>query len=158
MAQAFKELKIKSVKESWPLVEKFADEICEAYHISNRYFGNIILALEESVRNAMVHGNCNDPRKWVTIHFIRKRSGLCFTIEDEGNGFDVTAIPNPLETESQTGTGIFLIRSLADKVKYNRIGNKVEILFTISSINQETTIKRKAQMNLYFQKQGTQVK
>jgi serine/threonine-protein kinase RsbW len=153
-----KELKIKTVKESWPLVERFVDEICENYHITNRYYGNIILAIEEAVGNAMIHGNGNDPQKFVTISFIGKPAGLSFTIEDEGYGFNVNAIPNPIETEKKTGNGIFLIRSLADSVKYNSTGNEVELLFNISSINQETTINRSKYLNQYFQKYKTHAK
>ena len=158
MTNASKEMKINSIKESWPLIEKFVDDICENYYITNRYFGNIILALEEAVKNAIVHGNRNDPGKEVTIGFKRKPEGLSFIIEDEGSGFNINEVPNPLETEKKTGNGIFLMRTLADKVKFNPSGNCVEILFNISSINQETTITRIAQLNKYFQKHKTVAK
>lgn len=158
MLNTFKELKIRSLKKNWALVERFAEEICEDYHISNRYFGNIMLALEEAVMNSITHGNGNDPNKFVTIQFVRKRSGLTFIVEDEGEGFDVNAIANPLESDTNTGNGIFVIRTLADRVKYNHKGNRVELLFTISSINQETTINRRSQMNSYFDSHKTPVK
>ena len=158
MKNLSKRLKIKTVNEGWPLVEKFVDEICENYHITNRYYGNIILVIEEAVRNAMIHGNRNDPAKYVTISFVRKPAGLSFNVKDEGPGFNINEIPNPLESEKKSGNGIFLIRSLADKVKYNAAGNEVEILFNISSINQETTISRTAYVNKYFEKYKTHAK
>jgi len=53
----------------------------------------------------------------------------------------------------KVGKGIFLIRSLADHVSYNSKGNVVEIVFNISSINQETTLNRISQVHQYFNKQ-----
>jgi hypothetical protein len=55
------------------------------------------------------------------------------------------------------GNGIFLIRSLADKVFFNSIGNQVELTFTISSINQETTLNRISQLKNYFSRQKSLV-
>jgi serine/threonine-protein kinase RsbW len=158
MTKYSKELSINSIQRDLPLVEKLIDEICDNYHISNRFYGNILLAVEEAVRNGIVHGNKMDPGKSVKVVFERRPIGLFFRIEDEGPGFDIKSIPNPLETDQETGNGIFLIRSLADKVKYNSAGNSVEILFSISSINQETTLHRISCMNNYFDKYKTTAK
>lgn len=158
MIHNFKELKIKSLQKEWPLVERFTDTICEEYYVSNRYFANIMLAIEEAVQNAIVHGNRNDDSKSVSIRFVRKRSGLSFIIEDEGAGFNVADVPNPLDSDTNEGTGIFLMKSLADRVKYNEKGNRVELLFTISSINYETTINRRSALSNYFNTIQTKVK
>jgi serine/threonine-protein kinase RsbW len=116
----------------------------------------------EAVRNAIVHGNNNNPDKLVLINFKSIPNGLCFTVKDEGAGFDFRSVPNPIEaTETQSeniGKGIFIICSLADKVSYNSRGNVVEIVFFISSINQETTLNRIAQIRNYFMKQRTLAK
>ena len=76
---------------------------------------------------------------------------------DQGKGFDFRNVPNPLEAEDSlaenVGKGIFLIRSLADQVSYNSKGNVIEIIFFISSINQETTLNRISQIHKYFSKQ-----
>ena len=42
MTRIFKELKISSSKESLTKVENFVEEICEAYYITNSYYGNIL--------------------------------------------------------------------------------------------------------------------
>ena len=158
MKSSLKELKIMSGQENWFLVEKFIEDICETFHITNRYYGNILLTIEEAVRNAMIHGNGNDPKKSVTISFKRKPIGLAFRIIDEGKGFNINGIPNPIESDKKTGNGLFLIRSLADSIRYNDKGNELEVVFNISSINQETTISRKRQLDNYFQKQTSNVK
>ena len=142
-------------------VEKFVEEISDMYYIHNSYFGNILLTIEEAVINAIKHGNKLDENKNVQIVFKGTRNGLIFTIEDEGEGFNSKDIPNPLETDDNNteniGKGIFLIRSLADKVAYNPKGNQVEISFNISGINHETTLNRLNLVHQYFIKQKAEV-
>jgi len=157
MNKIYKELKISSTNESLAKVEKFVEEICETYYITNSYYGNILMAILEAVKNAIVHGNKTNPEKQVKICFRSILNGLCFKITDQGNGFDFRNVQNPIETEDplsgKVGKGIFLIRSLADHVSYNSKGNVVEIVFFISSINQETTLNRISQIRQYFNKQ-----
>lgn len=153
----FKELKFSSLQRNISQVGKFIEEICVDNYISQSYFGNIMLAIEEAVKNAIIHGNKEDCNKQVTIVFERKRGTLSFTIEDEGEGFNHQEIPNPLDSDDAKGNGIFLIRSLADKVSYNSTGNQVELTFTISSINQETTLNRISQLKSYFNRQKSLV-
>jgi serine/threonine-protein kinase RsbW len=162
MNRLHKELRIASSLENLTQVERFVEEICDAYYITNSYFGNILLAIEEAVNNAIVHGNRLDPAKEVLITFTSQANSLCFIIADEGNGFDTNKLPDPLAADDNaiehTGKGIFLIRSLADKMQFNLAGNQVEIVFYISSIYQETTLNRISQLNKYFQKQKTLAK
>ncbi|MGA2822112.1 MAG: ATP-binding protein [Bacteroidales bacterium] len=157
MNRIFKELKIPSSNKNLTRVENFVDEICEAYYITNSYYANILMAILEAVKNAILHGNKNNPDKQVKISFKSVPNGLCFSIKDQGDGFDFRNVPNPIETGNglteNVGKGIFLIRSLADKVSYNSKGNVVEIVFFISSINQETTLNRISQIHRYFNKQ-----
>ncbi|MDP4281009.1 MAG: ATP-binding protein [Bacteroidota bacterium] len=157
MNRIYKELRIPSTLESLRGIEVFVEEICDIYNINNSYFGNILIAIEEAVTNAIVHGNKLDPDKEVLVIFRSMPNGLCFSIEDQGDGFNFRNIPNPLEVEESasgmTGKGLFLINSLADKVDFNLRGNKIELVFNISSINQETTLNRIKQLQSYFEKQ-----
>jgi serine/threonine-protein kinase RsbW len=161
MNRLYKELKIASSMTNMTKVEKFVEEISDMYYIHNSYFGNILLTIEEAVINAIKHGNKLDEKKNVQIIFTGNRNGLIFTIEDEGEGFNSKEIPNPLETDDNNteniGKGIFLIRSLADKVVYNPKGNQVEISFNISGINHETTLNRLNLVHQYFIKQKAEV-
>lgn len=150
----YKELKINSLQTNLYLVERFVEEICDENYISGSYFGNIMLAMEEAVKNAIVHGNRQDTAKQVIVTCERKRGEICFTVEDEGEGFDPAAVPSPLDSD-EAGKGIFLIRSLADKVEFNGSGNKVFLSFTISSLSQETALNRISYLKSYFRKQKT---
>jgi serine/threonine-protein kinase RsbW len=153
----YKELKLSSLLSNISRVEQFIEEICTDNYISQSYFGNIMLAIEEAVKNAIIHGNKLDRNKQVLLVFKRRREGLSFTIQDEGEGFNPQEIPNPIDSDDAKGNGVFLIRSLADKVSYNQIGNQVELIFTISSINQETTLNRISHLKRYFNRQKSLV-
>jgi serine/threonine-protein kinase RsbW len=162
MSRIFKELTIPSSTDSLTRVEKFVDEICEAYYITNSYYGNILMAILEAVKNAITHGNKNDVRKKVKIGFKSVPDGLCFTVSDQGPGFDFRNVQSPIDTDDtkaeNAGKGIFLIRSLADRISYNSKGNLVEIIFSISSINQETSLNRISKLHQYFTSQKTLAK
>ncbi len=127
-------------------VERFVEDICEEYNINNTYFGNILIAVTEAFENAVRHGNNNDPARNVTIDFTSKPEGLSFAISDEGIGFNINDVPDPtdinIEVEKIKGRGIFLIKTLADEVRFPESGTKIEILFKISSINSELAIDR----------------
>jgi serine/threonine-protein kinase RsbW len=147
------QLILPSLPENIHQVERFVEDICDEFNINNTYFGNILVALTEAVENSMKHGNGNDASKMVQIIFTSKPEGLSFTIKDEGKGFDINQIPDPTDLNTDPnelkGRGIFLIKSLADEVKYLDNGRTVEIIFAISSINSEMAIDRINQLKKY---------
>jgi serine/threonine-protein kinase RsbW len=161
MNDLYKEIRINSALINLFKVEKFVEEICDAYYITNSYFGNILISVGEAVKNAIIHGNKEVEKKIVRICFRRIQNGLSFTIIDEGKGFDFHSVPNPVEIQNESANsanGIFLIRSLSDKVCYNLKGNQIEIEFHISSINQETTLNRINRLSQYFKTQQSVAK
>jgi serine/threonine-protein kinase RsbW len=147
------QLILPSIPESIHQVEKFVEDICDEFNINNTYFGNILVTLTEAVENAIRHGNANNPAKKIQITFESKPEGLSFIVKDEGNGFDINQIPDPTDLntdpEESRGRGIFLIKSLADEVKFLEKGNMVEIIFKISSINNEMAVERIRQLRKF---------
>ncbi len=94
---------------------------------------NIQIAICETFNNAVKHGNRFDPQKKVTCTFDTSESSYIFTIEDEGEGFDHTTIPDPTlpeNIEKIEGRGVFLTKILADQVEYLDGGRKVIITFS----------------------------
>ena len=91
----------------------------------------------------------------VNVVFESKPKGLSFTVTDEGAGYDVDEVPDPLDleidTSTQTGRGLFLIRSLSDKVELSNGGSTIEMFFRISGIGHEAMKKRITHFNEYFQ-------
>ena len=84
----------------------------------------IEMAIHESLINAIWHGNKNDENKRVWLRYQIHEDRLEVRIRDQGDGFDLNAIPNPLEEENLlrvSGRGIFLIRSFMDEFQVNKL-------------------------------------
>ena len=155
-----KEISIGSDMINLNIVQQFIEEICDEYNINNNYFGNISVAVNEAVRNAIIHGNKLKHQKKVKISLIRKNYAFTFLIQDEGKGFDFDSIQDPTDINIlNAGTGIFLIKNLADEVTYFNNGSIIEISFFIRSINQTLSNDRAFKLKEYqFQKINKEVK
>ena len=148
-------LTLESKPENISSIERFVEEICDYYNINDTYFGNILIALTEAFQNALVHGNQSDPTKRIQVIFESKPKGLSFTVKDEGDGFDMDSVPDPLdlsiEADTEKGRGIFLMRSLSDKMIVTDDGSSIEMFFKISGIGHEAMKTRITHFNEYFQ-------
>jgi serine/threonine-protein kinase RsbW len=92
---------------------------------------NLFIALDEAFVNAVKHGNKNDPTKLVRITAELSPQEARFTVEDEGEGFDVEQIPDPRDPENlfkSSGRGVLLIYNIMDKVEYNARGNRLTMV------------------------------
>ena len=128
------QIKIPSVLENIKVVESFIDNVKETYQINDDIYGNIMVAVTESVSNSIIHGNKLDKNKEVNLILILKSSDIKIIIEDEGDGFDVEKIPDPTHPnnlQNPCGRGIFLIKHLCDNVSFNDNGKKIELSFKI---------------------------
>lgn len=92
---------------------------------------NLFVALDEAFVNAVKHGNKFDVRKHVRIAAEVSSQEARFIIEDEGEGFDVNAIPDPLDPDNlfkSSGRGVLFIYNIMDEVKYNERGNRLTMI------------------------------
>jgi len=91
--------------------------------------GEVELAVQEALANAIRHGCGNDPDKQVQCCITFDATGeLVIVVRDPGPGFDVAAVPNPLEGDNLfkgSGRGVFLINQLMDTVEFTEEGRKV---------------------------------
>ncbi|HRS53092.1 MAG TPA: ATP-binding protein [Bacteroidales bacterium] len=138
------ELSINSIPENLRLVEKFIEEVCDYYNITDMYFGNILISITEAAANAIIHGNKCDANKKVNITVKFVKGGLLFTVEDEGEGFDYNNIPDPTEAEEEAtvGRGLFVMRSLSDKIEFLNNGRTVVMMFEIAGLEEDKIQKR----------------
>ena len=98
---------------------------------SNCCFG-LRLALEEALSNAIQHGNHNNPGKAVTVKLSVDRGRVQIEITDEGEGFDVQAVPDPRRSENlliPAGRGLVLMRAFMTEVIFTPPGNQVCMTF-----------------------------
>jgi serine/threonine-protein kinase RsbW len=92
---------------------------------------NLFVALDEAFVNAVKHGNKYDAQKLVRITAEVSKQEARFTIEDEGEGFDVKNIPDPLDPENlfkTSGRGVLFIYNIMDEVSYNDRGNRLTMV------------------------------
>lgn len=106
------------------------DELDKARFDDDSQFA-IKLALEESLINAIKHGNKLDQTKQVHVEWKITPQFAEIIIEDEGPGFDRDTVPNPTEEdnlEKLTGRGLLLIESYMDSVEYSKGGRRVKLM------------------------------
>ncbi|MCR9100967.1 MAG: ATP-binding protein [bacterium] len=127
-------LKLSSDTRNIALVESFVERAVEQYQIAPDIYGNILITLTEAVNNAIIHGNSNDESKTVQIQLRRKNNCLAVRVTDEGEGFDLTAVPDPTAPENLLqvgGRGVFLMQQLSDSVHFHNNGSTVEMHFNL---------------------------
>lgn len=127
-----KEITINSSVENLAFVEKEIEAIFDEFNVSFDLFGNVLIAVTEAVNNAIQYGNRNDVTKQVTVQFQTKNNRLSVTVSDEGQGFDYESLPDPTAPENlekMEGRGIFLMKSLSDKLNFYKMGSEVEMIF-----------------------------
>ncbi|HVX10748.1 MAG TPA: response regulator [Pirellulales bacterium] len=116
----------------------------------------IAIALEESLLNALYHGNLEigselreqdsrryyalaeerrreEPYRSRTVHFEISLSAqdMTFLVRDAGPGFDPHDVPDPTDPanlERCSGRGLMLIRAFMDEVRHNERGNEIVMI------------------------------
>lgn len=110
------------------LIDKVMNELERSEWSTKEQFA-IQLALEEALVNAVQHGNESNPNKNVRFTCQLSNSLAKFRIEDEGDGFDPNAIPDPTDPEHimiASGRGVLLIKGFVSRVQWNDKGNILE--------------------------------
>jgi serine/threonine-protein kinase RsbW len=129
------EVTLESTLKSVEAAEEITEEICSRAGFSEETQHKIEMAVHESVINAVWHGNKNDASKHVWMSFQILPDRLEIRIRDQGTGFEVNRVPDPLEAENLlkvSGRGIFLIRSFVDEFRVNKIeGSGTEVTLVI---------------------------
>ncbi len=127
-------IQIPSLIENIRVVESFIDNSKDEFEFEDDIYGNIMVAVTESVNNAIRHGNKFDKDKNVYLSLQVDENQLTFEIEDEGPGFDYENLPDPTSPENLEnpgGRGIFLMRNLCDQVNFEENGKRVQLVFNI---------------------------
>ena len=81
------------------------------------------MAVRECAVNAVVHGNRYNLNKKVHLTIARTPSQLVIRVADEGEGFELQDLPDPLAEENlmrHSGRGIFIIRAFTDEFTVRR--------------------------------------
>ena len=114
-------------------VEQFTEEVTLKIGFKEEDRDSIAISITEIVSNAISHGNRRNSDKKVTIVYEIYKNRLVITVQDEGAGFNVREIDNPLDPKNllkDSGRGIYIVRALMDDVEFknNKTGTLVRIV------------------------------
>ncbi len=120
-------LQIPSLFDMVDLVQVLSDRMGQLAAFDEDAVHWVGVAVRESVINAIKHGNREHPDKTVTIEFqftpADAPTELVIQVRDEGEGFEVQEVADPLAPENllkSRGRGIFFMRSFMDDVQLHR--------------------------------------
>src|SRR6266705_2572138 len=113
-----------------PLVDRLM-RLIEGSHCVTGEEHAVELALREALSNAVVHGNRLDAHKLVHVRCRCKvGEGVSLVVSDQGQGFDPSAVPDPLSVdnlEAEHGRGIHLMKLTMDEVSFEQRGAEVHM-------------------------------
>jgi serine/threonine-protein kinase RsbW len=125
-------LVIDSTQPGFKQFTRFSAFLENYWKVEEQLYMSMHIALSEAVTNAIEHGNKSDPGAQVYISASNDPDFYSMTIENEGEGFDFSNVPDPTEPgnlEKEHGRGIFLMKALADHVHYTKNGKSVKLVF-----------------------------
>ena len=127
------EKRYKSRINSVVKAERLTDRVARQCHLSEGTRADLCIAVTEAVNNAILHGNNLEADKYVTLKFDCSDSSIRIVVVDEGGGFDVGTVADPLTPENITkpnGRGLLILDTLMDevKVKPSSRGTRVEMV------------------------------
>jgi len=114
------ELTVPSRMEELEAVHQFVERATKAFALPDETAHWIELTVSESAINAIQHGNGLDPAKTVHLQLSFDGDSIEIIVEDQGEGFDLSDVPDPTDTENLMkpgGRGILIMQSFMDQIE-----------------------------------------
>lgn len=121
------DVKIGSRFDNIDLVDVVTEAVLRHSGMDDESVERLGLAIREAVANGVQHGNKEIPEKRVTVSFVLDGEEVLIRIQDEGEGFDLDGLPDPLAPENlfkPRGRGILLMNSFMDEVNFEFDGDQ----------------------------------
>ena len=120
--------------ENIEMAQHLCGKLLEGWDLNEETTHWILMALREALANAIKHGNRQDTSKRIHLEMDVVGQNLQISIRDEGEGFDPSAVDDPLAPENRlktSGRGIFYMKTFMDDVRFRRLeGGGMEIVLT----------------------------
>lgn len=125
-----------SIPSDLKLIERVVDIVsrqCAGLALPPRACSmSVPVALTEAISNAILYGNRQDLSKQVRVRAALENGDLVLEVADQGGGFDLDACTldptRPENLDREDGRGLFLMRSLMDRVEqYSDGGNVIRL-------------------------------
>jgi serine/threonine-protein kinase RsbW len=117
------EREMESTLESVDSAEQIVVAEAKALGLDEDDLYRVGIAIRECMVNAVVHGNRYNSRKKVHLKVERTADRLTVVVQDEGDGFDPNAVPDPLAGENLlrgSGRGVMLMQSFMDEFQISQ--------------------------------------
>ena len=114
---------LESTLDSVDQAEADALRVAEEIGFDEDDLNKIGMAVRECMVNAVVHGNRYSAKKRVHFQVYRGGDRLAIVVRDEGDGFDLKELPDPLAEENllrQSGRGLLLIGAFMDELSVTK--------------------------------------
>jgi serine/threonine-protein kinase RsbW len=124
-----KQLSILNKIEELPKLNIVLEELAEEWGFSMKNSMHINLVLEEIVTNIIFYGFDENKEHQINIDFEKGINELKIVITDDGKAFNVIATKEfddqkkSAEEREIGGLGIHFVKTLMDKVEYQRLNN-----------------------------------
>jgi serine/threonine-protein kinase RsbW len=108
---------LESLLESVDLAESITMRVAEAAGFGEDELHKMGMAVREGVINAYNYGNQQDRRKKILMTLELDSDKMVVKVLDEGKGFELTEVPDPLAEENllrTSGRGLFLMKAFMD--------------------------------------------
>jgi serine/threonine-protein kinase RsbW len=115
-------------------VDQYLEEKLTRAGVDESIVTDMAISVSELVNNAIIHGNDSDTSKKVDIRFSISTSELRVVVCDEGEGFDMNQVDDPIDDDNlmrEVGRGIFIVKNFVNEVNVTRApsgGTCVEIV------------------------------
>lgn len=126
-------IKVESRTERLIAVRDFVSEAARTFGFGDEDISKIALAVDEACTNIIKHAYRSDPTKTIQVNVSADNGTFVVAIRDEGVRFNPVQVQPPDMKEYLThfrrgGLGVYLMKSLMDKVEYAVVpGNANEV-------------------------------
>jgi serine/threonine-protein kinase RsbW len=117
------EITLETRLESVDLAENIVMRVAKASGFGDEDVHKIGMAVREGVINAYNYGNRQDRQKKILLTVELNSEKMVVRVLDEGTGFELAAVPDPLSEENllrTSGRGLFLMRAFMDELDVQR--------------------------------------
>lgn len=117
-------INIESKTERLIAVRDFVSAAAQEFGFSDEEISKIALAVDEACTNVIKHAYKFDPAKKITVTVKRGDGAFEVSIRDTGKQFNPAGVQTPdmkeyLSHFRRGGLGVYLMKTLMDKVEYN---------------------------------------
>ena len=111
-------------------VRDFIRGALKKHNVPDLEISEIVLALDEMCSNLMIHAHHCNPDDLFELHIqIDNSNPIVFELVDDGTVFDINqfhepALDNIIHEKRKGGLGIRLVKSIMDKIEYQKSSGK----------------------------------